>query len=90
MGVEIDEARGNDQATGVQDLVSGRCFQAADFGDFTVLDSQVALETRSASPVYDGPILDNQIVVCHQLSPLTVAFDDFASRCYCTGLLYEP
>ena len=53
MGVDVDEARRDRQAVGI-DLLAAARRHLADFGDLAVLDRDVAAEGRSTVAIHDG------------------------------------
>ena len=69
VGVQIDEARRDDQAGGVDDLRGVVRFDLAHLGDAAIADGDVARETRQPSAVDDGAVPDNRVVLTHVLSP---------------------
>ena len=60
MGVDVDEAGGDDLAGGV-DLAPGGAADLADLDDAVAVDRDVALEGRRARAVDDGAATNNQI-----------------------------
>ena len=70
MGVNVDEAGGDDAAFGV-DLFRAVAFEAPDGGDAATAHRDVTLAGRGPGPVYDCPIADDKIEPCaHRSSPL--------------------
>ena len=62
MGVDIDEAGGDESALGV-DLFAGRAVDLADRRDTPVLDREVADEGLAAIAVDDQALADDQIIL---------------------------
>ena len=58
MGVQIDEARRDDQAVGVDDFLGEARRASADLRDLAVLDPDVAPVARHAGAVDDGAAFD--------------------------------
>ena len=61
VSVDVDEARGDQHALGV-DLLGARSRDLADGGDAAVLDAYVGGEAFAARSVHDGPAAHDQIV----------------------------
>ena len=70
MRVQVDEAGDHVQPAGIDDLAgAGGVNLAADGGDDTVLDADVAAESRCPLTVEDGSALDDGIEFRHGCSP---------------------
>jgi len=69
MGMDVDEARGDDPALGV-DLFGAGAGDLADRGDLAVLDRDIALEGFAAGAVDDRRATDHNIEIAHRASPL--------------------
>ena len=67
VGVAVDEARRHHVTLGIERLLGGRG-DAADLGDLSVLDADVAAITRQAGTVDDHAVLDDE-VECHGSPP---------------------
>ncbi len=66
MGVDVDEARGDDPAPGV-DLLGATPADIAQRDDLPVLHRDIALEQCPAAAVDDRPATDHQIMFAHTL-----------------------
>ena len=66
VGVEVDEAGGDDQASGVQLMLGRRAAEATDASDVAVLDRDVCLVARNLGPVDDGSTTDEDVEICHR------------------------
>ena len=64
VGMRIDEARRDDQFTGVDGALRAAA-DLADFRDRSVLDRDVGAHARSAGAVDHGAVFDYE-VVCHR------------------------
>ena len=69
VGVNVDKARGHQQALGI-DLLKGRATDLADGGNAAVLDRDVGDARLAAKAVMDGAAADDQVVVGHKCLPL--------------------
>ena len=65
MGVQVDEAGGDDQPLGVDHPVRHAVGPAADLGDPPILDPHVTPETRDPCPIDNRPTLDVDVVIGH-------------------------
>ena len=61
MRVDVDEARGNGQVSGIN-LAPGRTIDASDVNDAVGSDGNIGVEPRVASAVSDLAVPDNQVV----------------------------
>ena len=67
MGVQIDKARRDDQPAGIDHLGALMRPDAADLGDASVFDSDVAAKTRRTGAVDDHAVFNHQIEFRHKL-----------------------
>src|SRR6202048_1231165 len=65
MRVQVDKARRDDATRSVQNTLGGLPFQAADLGDFAVLDRDVAHIAGRTRPINDRAAFDDNVVICH-------------------------
>ena len=70
VGVQVDEARRDMQAAGVDDAARVRAVEMADLGDHPVLDGDVGSIARGPRAVEDEPILDYQVISRHRAFPV--------------------
>eukprot|EP01035_Chromulina_nebulosa_P008151 gene8150-11037_t len=77
MRMDVDKARRDDLAPGVDLLGAGR-IDPANSGDPAILDANIRFKSRRAGPVHDSPAADNQIKspVHHRLP-----YRDFGATC---------
>ncbi len=69
MGVQIDEARRDDQAVGIDDFFGEARRAAANLRDLAVLDPDVAAIARDAGSVDDGAAFDLNVEIGHLSFP---------------------
>ena len=66
MRVQVDEAGRDNQAVGLEQLLSvGRIHLAADLGDAAVLDPNIGNKSGDTGPVNDGAAADQYVKLGH-------------------------
>jgi hypothetical protein len=65
MRVEIDEARGDIHAAGIDDLFRLMGLQIADFGNLAILDPDVGAKSRHPCAIDYCATSDDYVELCH-------------------------
>ena len=68
VGMQIDKARRDNEIFGVDHLLPLGCIDAADLGNASAADADIAAISWQARAIDDRAVFDNRVVVRHKLS----------------------
>ena len=70
MGMQVNAAWRDDQPSGIENLLGIAIFEATNFGDLAVFDTNVGLLAWHTGPIDNPAIANNRIELSHDLSSI--------------------